>query len=162
MTNHKPVEPSQLYHPCNPEKFTFGTTAELEDLTEIIGQIRAIQAVQFGIGIQKDGYNLFVLGPSGLGKRSMVQKFLETKAETRPVPDDWCYINNFNQPHKPIALRLPSGKGIELSQHMEERVDYLRSVIPTLFESEEYRNKVEAINEGVSFMFISPEKRASL
>jgi hypothetical protein len=88
-----------------------------------------------------------VLGPSGLGKRSMVQQFLETRAATEQKPDDWCYINNFAMPHKPLALRLPSGKGAELSQQMAERVAYLRTAIPALFESEEYRNKSEAIHD---------------
>jgi lon-related putative ATP-dependent protease len=147
MTIHQPLQRNQLYHHCDVEQFNFETTAELDDLTEIIGQMRAMEAVQFGIGIRQEGYNLFVLGPSGLGKRSMVQQFLESKAESEPEPDDWCYINNFTLPHKPNALRMPCGRGTELSQHMAERVDYLRTAIPALFESEEYRNKIEAINE---------------
>lgn len=142
-----PLETQQLYHPCDAAQFVFQTTADLQDLTEIIGQMRAMEAVQFGIGIRQQGYNLFVLGPSGLGKRSMVQQFLESKAATEKEPDDWCYVNNFAQPHQPHALRLPSGRGEELRQHMEQRVDYLRSAIPALFESEEYRTKTEAIHD---------------
>jgi len=137
----------QLYQPCDADKFGFQTTDELPDLTEIIGQMRAMEAVHFGMGIRQEGYNLFVLGPSGLGKRSMVRQFLETRAATESEPDDWCYINNFVHPHKPIALRLPCGRGAELSLHMEQRVDYLRTAIPALFESEEYRSKSEAIHE---------------
>jgi hypothetical protein len=147
MTIPTPLLSQQLYHPCDADLFGFQTTAELDDLTEIIGQMRAMEAVHFGIGIRQDGYNLFVLGPSGLGKRSMVQQFLETKAATEQEPDDWCYINNFAQPHKPLALKLPCGRGAELSQQMAERVDYLRTAIPALFESEEYRNKSEAIHD---------------
>jgi len=142
-----PLEPQQLYHSCDSGQFSFNTTAELDDLKEIIGQMRAMDAVHFGIGIRQEGYNLFVLGPSGLGKRSMVKQFLETRAATEQEPDDWCYINNFAQPHKPQALRLPCGKGVELRQHMQERVDYLRTAIPALFEGEEYRTKTEAIHE---------------
>ena len=142
-----PLETQQLYHSCDSEQFGFQTTADLDDLQEIIGQMRAMEAVHFGIGIRQQGYNLFVLGPSGLGKRSMVQQFLENKAATEQKPDDWCYINNFAQPHKPHALRLPCGRGTELRQHMEQRVDYLRTAIPALFESEEYRTKSEAIHD---------------
>ncbi|MGC2456774.1 MAG: AAA family ATPase [Gallionellaceae bacterium] len=142
-----PLEPQQLYHPCDTGQFAFQTTADLEDMTEIIGQMRAMDALRFGAGIRHEGYNLFVLGPSGIGKRSMVRQFLEKKAEDERKPDDWCYLNNFAQPHKPQALRLPCGRGAELRQRMEQLVDYLRTAIPALFESDEYRAKVEAIQE---------------
>lgn len=145
MTIPIPLQPQQLYHPCDSEQFGFNTTADLEDLTEIIGQMRAMDAVHFGIGIRQEGYNLYVLGPPGLGKRSMVRQFLESKASTEKQPDDWCYINNFNQPHKPLALKLPCGRGTELQHKLEQRVEYLRTAIPALFESDEYRNKHEAI-----------------
>jgi predicted ATP-dependent protease len=137
----------QLYHPCDPEQFGFQSTAEMQDLTEVIGQMRAMDAVHFGAGISHEGYNLFVLGPSGIGKRSMVGQFLSAKAAVEPPPDDWCYLNNFKQPHKPEALRLPCGRGAELKLSMEQQVDYLKSAIPALFESEEYRTKAEAIQE---------------
>ena len=150
MASLRPLEPQQLYQPCDPEQFGFQTTADLEDLTEIIGQMRAMDAVRFGAGIRHEGYNLFVLGPSGMGKRSMVRQFLETKAKNENKPDDWCYLNNFVQPHKPQALRLPTGRGEELRLHMEQMVDYLRTAIPALFESDEYRAKTSAIQEEFS------------
>jgi len=142
--------PQQLYHPCDHEQFRFQTTADLDDLTEIIGQMRAMDAIRFGTGIHHDGYNLFVLGPSGIGKSSVVRQFLEKKAGGEHKPDDWCYINNFAQPHKPQVLRLPSGRGEELRQRMEQLVDYLRSAIPALFEGDEYRAKAGAIQEEFS------------
>jgi predicted ATP-dependent protease len=147
MTNPSPLQPQQLHHPCDPAQFGFQTTAELQDLTEIVGQVRAMDAVCFGAGIRHDGYNLFVLGPTGIGKRSMVRQFLEKKAKEEHEPSDWCYLNNFTEPHKPQALRLPSGKGTELRVNMEKLVDYLRSAIPALFESDEYRAKASAIQE---------------
>lgn len=147
MTGPPPLDPQLLYHACDPEQLGFETTSDLEDLTEIIGQARAMDAVHFGASIRHEGYNLFVLGPSGMGKRSAVQQFLEKKASSEPETPDWCYINNFAQPHKPQALRLPSGKGAQLCQDMEKLVDYLRSAIPALFESEEYRAKTAAIQE---------------
>jgi len=145
-----PLEAQQLHHSCDPEQFGFRTTAELEDLTEIIGQARAMDALHFGAGIRHEGYNLFVLGPSGIGKSSMVQQFLKRKAKEEHEPDDWCYLNNFTQPHKPQALRLPSGRGEELRQRMEKLVDYLRSAIPALFEGDDYRAKAGAIQEEFS------------
>ena len=147
MTIPLPLQPQQLHHPCDPGQFEFQTTADLEALTEIVGQVRAMDAVRFGAGIRHDGYNLFVLGPTGIGKRSMVRQFLEQKAKEEHDPSDWCYLNNFTEPHKPQALRLPYGKGAELRVHMEKLVDYLRSAIPALFESDEYRAKASAIQE---------------
>ncbi len=147
MTILPPLEPQQLHYPCDPGQFNFQTTADLEDLSEIIGQMRAMDAVRFGTGIRHEGYNLFVLGPPGMGKRSMVRQFLEKKASDERAPDDWCYLNNFTEPHKPRALRLPSGKGAELRQHMERLVDFLRTAIPALFDSDEYRSKAEAVQE---------------
>lgn len=147
MTTPAPLSPQQLYQACDPEQFGFLTTADLEDLTEIVGQARAMDAVRFGAAIRHRGYNLFVLGPSGIGKRSMVRQFLESKAGEEHEPADWCYLNNFTELHKPRALRLPSGRGAELRQHMEQLVDYLRTAIPALFESDEYRTKASAIHE---------------
>jgi predicted ATP-dependent protease len=147
MTSFLPLDPQLLHHRCAPEQFKFETTAELEDLTEIIGQVRAMDALRFGAGIRHEGYNLFVLGPAGIGKRSAVRQFLEKKASKEHEPDDWCYINNFAQPHKPRALKLPFGRGEELRRSMEELVNYLRSAIPALFDSDEYRTRVGAIQE---------------
>lgn len=141
------LAPQQLHHACDPEQFGFQTTAELEGLTELIGQIRAMDAVRFGTGIRHDGYNIYVLGPSGMGKHSMVGQFLTKKAGDEHERADWCYLNNFTQPHKPQAIRLPSGRGAELQHHMAQLVDYLRTAIPALFESDEYRAKAEAIQE---------------
>ena len=129
MTPTLLLRPDQLHQPCDPGQFGFQTTAELDDLTEFIGQMRAMDAVRFGAGIRHHGYNLFVLGPPGMGKRSIVRQFVARKAGDEPEPADWCYLNNFTQPHKPRALRLPPGRGVELSARMEKLVDYLRRTL---------------------------------
>lgn len=142
-----PLETQQLHRACDPDQFSFRTTAEVADLTDIIGQARAMDAVRFGSDIRRDGYNLFVLGSSGMGKHSLVKQFLESRANREAEPADWCYLNNFTQPHKPKVLKLPCGKGEELRQHMERLVDYLRSAVPVQFESEEYRSRISAIQQ---------------
>jgi lon-related putative ATP-dependent protease len=147
MTTITSLAPQQLHRACDPDQFTFQTTAEIADLTDIIGQTRAMNAVRFGSDIRREGYNLFVLGSSGMGKHSLVQQFLENRASREAEPADWCYLNNFAQPHKPKVLKLPCGKGEELRLHMERLVDYLRSAIPVQFESEEYRTRVSAIQQ---------------
>jgi len=137
----------QLHTACDPDQFQFQSTAEIEGLGEVIGQARALDAMRFGAGIRHAGYNIFVLGPAGVGKHSLVRQFLEKKAHDEPDPADWCYLNNFEQPHKPLAIRLPGGRGAELQQQMTQQLDYLRGALPALFESDDYRAKSGAIHE---------------
>jgi len=137
-----------LYRICDPGQFDFDTTADLEDLQEIVGQARALEALHFGIGIRREGYNLFVLGPSGIGKFTVVRQYLEQQAAGAAVPDDWCYVNNFEQPYKPCVLRLPAGKGQTLRQDMAQLVEDLKTAIPSAFETEEYQTRVREIEES--------------
>jgi lon-related putative ATP-dependent protease len=145
----KPLNPEALYERCDPQQFRFETTADLEDLTEIIGQARAVEAVRFGIGIRRDGYNLFCLGPSGVGKHFIVRHFLEQKAATEQTPSDWCYVNNFDDPQKPRALQLPPGQGVTLRQDVERLLQELRSAIPAVFESEAYRTRKQVVEQEI-------------
>jgi lon-related putative ATP-dependent protease len=149
MTIVQPLPAGQLRRQCDPSQFDFETTDELEDLSlnEIVGQERAVDAILFGIGIRREGYNLFALGPSGTGKRTTITQFLEKQASVEPTPSDWCYVNNFQQPHKPRALRLPPGQGHVLRKDMEQLIDELRTVIPAAFESEDYRTRRQEAQE---------------
>ena len=133
------------------------STAELEPLKEIIGQDRAVKALQFGLKIQDKGFNIYVSGLPGTGRRSAIVRFLEEVARTRPVPHDWCYVNNFEDPNRPNALRLPAGKGAEFRKDMEEAVSEAKRALPTAFESEEYARRrsdtlkaIETEREGVT------------
>ena len=146
----KSLEPAALFRHCDVQAFDFETTAELEKLTEIIGQPRAVDAVRFGIGIRREGYNLFALGPAGSGKRSLVQRYVTERAASEPLPPDWCYINNFEQAHKPHMLQLPAGRGVELQNDMEQLIDDLHGAIPAVFESSEYRTRAQSIEEEIS------------
>jgi len=111
MQPGKPLSPAELYRNCDHALFDFETTKDLEHLTEPFGQDRAVEAIHFSTGMETPGYNLYVLGPPGSGKHSIVRSLLGQKAAARPVPDDWCYVNNFNNPKNPRALRLPAGHG---------------------------------------------------
>ena len=139
------LSPELLCGYCHPSRFPFETTDELEALDEFVGQARAAGAVRFGIGIRRDGYNLYVLGPPGAGKRTLVQEFLARRAKGEGRPSDWCYVHDFEQPHKPRALRLPPGRGVRLRNDMRQLVDELRVAIPAAFESEEYRARAQQI-----------------
>ena len=142
-----PLEAHELYHACNPEDLAFATTADLEELTDTIGQDRALEAIDFGVGIKHDGYNLFVLGSTGIGKHFIVTNELQKRVQESSVPSDWCYVNNFNEYHKPKALELPAGMGKALRDDMAQLVDDLQNAIPASFRSDEYRTRVQEINE---------------
>jgi lon-related putative ATP-dependent protease len=142
-----PLPASALCWDCDPEKLPFQTTDDLPDLTEFLGQARALDAVRFGIGIRRDGYNLYVLGPPGVGKRTIVQSFLEQKAIADSRPNDWCYVQNFDEPHKPRALWLPAGCGAEFVADMEGLVEDLRSSIPSALETEEHKARIQEIEQ---------------
>lgn len=141
------LEPHQLRRRSDPEQFRFETTAELPDLAEVLGQPRAIEAIRFGIGIRRPGYNLYVLGAPGTGRHAVVERFLREQAEREAEPSDWCYVNNFADPQKPKALRLPRGRGTALARDMQGLVEDLRAAIPAAFESEEYRTRHGEIEE---------------
>lgn len=141
------LSPGQLCTRCDPEVFEFTTTAELDGSTEISGQDRALDAIRFSIGIRRDGFNLFALGPAGTGKQSTVQHYLSRLAPAEPLPDDWCYVYNFSKPRHPKALRLPPGMACMLESDMEHLVETLFSVMPTAFSSEEYQSREKEIRE---------------
>lgn len=141
MSPVAPLPPEALYQPCVFDQLEFTTTDDLQTEVEFIGQDRAIKALELGITIQRQGYNIFALGPSGTGKHALVRRLVEERAATEPPPDDWCYVNNFQQPYIPRALRLPPGTGRELQRDMERIVEELRTGLSSAFESEEYQTR---------------------
>jgi lon-related putative ATP-dependent protease len=147
MNAVKELEASALYHRADPSQFGFKTTDDLEELTEIVGQPRAAEAIKFGVGIESRGYNVFALGPAGTGKRTTVRQSFEERAKRGPVPDDWCYVNNFVEPHKPKAIRLAAGQGRAFHDDMERLVGGLTTALSAAFESEEYQSRRQAIGQ---------------
>lgn len=150
MTTPKALSSDRLRAHCDASQFNFETTDELPDLTEIIGQPRAQEALRFGIGIRHEGYNIYALGPPGMGKHSLVKQLITQQATGKAVPSDWCYANNFSEPHKPVALQLPPGRGAKLRQDMERLIDDLLTLIPSAFENEEYRNRLQEIEDALT------------
>jgi lon-related putative ATP-dependent protease len=143
-----PLKPEQLYRRCDAERFDFQTTAELDSLDGFVGQERAIDALRFGVGMRHKGYNLFVLGPSGTGRHALARREIERRAAAEPVPADWCYVHNFKDMHRPRALRLPPGRGAELKRNSEQLIGDLQAAITGVFESDEYRTRVQAMSEA--------------
>ncbi|MCO6441714.1 MAG: AAA family ATPase [Nitrococcus mobilis] len=147
MVIPKPLNPEELYRRCDPKTFDFETTAELEPFNEIVGQNRVLETLRFGTGINSEGYNLFVLGPPGIGKHEVVEKFLHARAADEPTPSDWVYINNFTNPHKPRLIELSAGRGERFREELEQLVQELRSAIPATFESEEYQSRLHDLQQ---------------
>ncbi|MCB1950127.1 ATP-binding protein [Nitrosomonas sp.] len=143
----KPLDKHQLYTPCDIDRFDFETTDQLDSFKGIIGQDRAMQALHLGVNIQHDGYNLFVLGPTGLGKHTVVREYLESLPKSRETPPDWVYVNNFEKPSEPIAISLTSEHASIFRDDMHQLVEDLCSAIPGAFETDEYRLRLQEIDD---------------
>lgn len=140
-----PLNPKELCKKTDLRQFKFDTTDELDANIEFVGQKRALEALTFGIGIQSSGYNLYAMGSDGVGKHAVVMSILNQEAPYKNKPYDWCYLNNFEEPQQPIAIALPAGMGNGLKKDMEILIDNLKLGIPVIFESDDYRNKMQNI-----------------
>lgn len=144
----KSLNAGQLYRQCDIEHFSFETTDDLESLEHpLIGQDRAFASAEFGIRMERDGYNIYALGPEETDKRDMLEDILNKEASGRNVPCDWCYVCNFKDENKPVALELPSGKASRLRDLMNNLVEDLPNILTSAFESEEYQNRRQTIEE---------------
>lgn len=149
MSVHE-LDAQSIYRRCDPKRFTFQTTAELEDLSQIIGQPRAIDAVKFATGIREKGYNLFVMGDAGSGKRSLILQYFPQVAADKASPSDWCYVYHFERPHEPRAVRLPTGAGGAYRQDIAELLEDLKAAFATAFDSEGYRTRRQEIEDHLN------------
>ncbi|HXP30883.1 MAG TPA: ATP-binding protein [Stellaceae bacterium] len=143
----EPLPAAVLRRCCDEATLGFRTTEEIPDLPGLVGQERALAAIRFGIGIRRKGFNLFAFGPSGAGKHTLVRELLERQAASEPAPDDWCYVNNFSDPHCPRALRLPTGRAVPFRDAMKRLASELRVALPAAFEREDYRSRREVIDQ---------------
>jgi lon-related putative ATP-dependent protease len=120
------------------------STKELVPLGEIIGQERAVRALKFGLGIKDHGFNMYVAGWRGTGRKTAVKNFVEAQAKGQPVPPDWCYVNNFSNQYEPKAIQLAPGKGKEFQADMKNFIENVKNALPKAFESEDYAARREA------------------
>lgn len=142
-----PLTSDVLYQVCDLGALEFQSTADLDPLTNSLGQQRALEAIEFGIDIDQPGFNLFLIGSTGLGKQEMVQKMLAQRGKEVDSRADWCYVNNFANPQKPRVLKLPVGLGQKLRSDMESLVEDLLTSLPSSFQSDEYRNRLQEIEQ---------------
>ena len=148
MTHTEPLTTNRLRRRCEVDNLRFEHTGELTPIDGFLGQDRAITALRFGVEIEHDSYHLFALGPSGLGKHDVVQRLLAERASQRETPSDWCYVHNFDEPHRPNAIALPVGRGLVLQHALDQFIDELQSALPAAFEGDDYRTRRQAIEDA--------------
>ncbi|EDM49662.1 predicted ATP-dependent protease [Marinobacter algicola DG893] len=144
----KSLSLNQLYKACVLKDLPFKTTRQLEPLAEIVGQNRAQAAVRFALAMPHGGYNVYAVGRNGLGKRTMMLRYLEHHVDTEHQSHDWCYVANFEEPRIPRVLQLPAGKGTELKQDMEKLMGRLMKMIPQTFDSDSFLERAEQLKNG--------------
>ncbi len=132
------LHPADLTLALDPGELGFATTDDVEPLDTIFGQERALRALEFGLGLRHRGYNVYVSGMTGTGKKQLIQHLVEKRAAAETTPDDWVYVYNFDEPDRPLALRLPSGHGIRLRDSLEQILDRLRHDLPVALKAKDF------------------------
>ena len=148
ISDEQRLVPEQLRWTCDPALLDFETTEQLPDLEDAIGQKRALRSIEFGLGMGEIGFNLYISGETGTGRASTIRNILRKKARSEERPDDWVYVANFKDGDSSVSLALPSGRGSELSAHMKELVEAMKTDIPKALESKEYESRRSEIIEG--------------
>jgi len=135
------LKPNELYTRINLNSIDYKTTADVDNAEyDVIGQERALSAIDFAVGMERENYNLYLAGSKGLGKYEVIQRVLQQHIPNKEKASDWCYVDNFEEFYKPIALEVPAGKGIELRDDMKQLVDDLIIAVPAVYENDEYHN----------------------
>ena len=156
MKNKNELNYKDLRIVCNPNIFNFDTTEELEPIRTGIGQDRGIEALEFGLQIDVKGYNLYLEGPSGVGKTMYTKNYLNQIAAKKKVPNDWCYIYNFDDPNEPISVSLPAGQGKEFRDYMDGFIKEIKKDIKKTFNADDFEKEKSLIKKEFE------EKRAAL
>ena len=141
---------------CNPEIFNFNDTSELEPISTEIGQDRGIKALEFGVNVDIKGYNIYLEGPSGVGKTMYAKNYLDKIAKKKKTPPDWCYIYNFKNPNEPVAVSFPAGQGKEFKETMDSFIKDIRTDIKSTFNNDDFEKEKALIRQEFE------EKRAVL
>ena len=147
MLEHLAVAAHDLRRICDAAQFDFRDTSELTPLESVIGQERAVQAIDFGLNMKSAGYNIFVTGPVGTGKSTIVYDIVSKYALGLARPDDWCLVNNFQDTYRPVAISVPSGRAFEFSKRMRKVVTDLRQALPKIFSDKEFQDRQAHLQE---------------
>ncbi len=151
MSSSRSLPAERLYEKCVFQDFSFESTDELNnDNYSFLGQDRARAAADFGLRMKQEGYNIFALGPDEVDKKTLLETLVKEEAQSNSVPDDWVYVCNFEDEQKPVALRLKQGDAIRFRDMMNSLAGDLTNVLTSVFESEEYQNRRQVIEEKMS------------
>jgi predicted ATP-dependent protease len=140
------LAPNALTRPFDADQFMFTTTDELEPFRGVLGQERAVEALQFGVAMPRSGYNVFVMGEPGTGRFSFVRRYLQAEAKRLPAPSDWVYVNHFDEPREPRVLELPTGSAATFIEDLDALIDNLLATFPAVFEQPSFQQKKSAID----------------
>ncbi|MDR0979131.1 MAG: AAA family ATPase [Lachnospiraceae bacterium] len=132
---------------CDPNMFNFETTADLDNIGLVYGQDRGIKALEFGLNVNLKGYNLYLEGPTGVGKTMYTKHYLQELSKQKKVPSDWCYIYNFENSNEPIAISLPAGQGKEFKDVMEDFIKDIKTDIKKTFNNEDFEKEKALIKQ---------------
>lgn len=141
------LSPSDLSAPCDPGALPFSSTAELEASDEIVGQVQALRALDLGLAVRADGYNLFIVGAPQTGKHSILRRLVGARAASEPTAPDLCYVHNFDDPDRPLVLELPAGRSRPIRIELERLVGEYARRLPIAFDSETFADRAAAIAE---------------
>ncbi len=147
MKNEFELSYKSLKSICNPSLFKFDTTESLEPIQGGIGQDRGIKALEFGLNVDINGYNLYVEGPSGVGKTMYTKHFLDSISKKKKIPQDWCYVYNFDNPNEPVAIPLSAGQGKEFKEAMDKFVKDITRDIRDTFNNEDFEKEKALIKQ---------------
>jgi predicted ATP-dependent protease len=142
------LAPEALARPFTAEQFRFASTEDIEPFRGVLGQERAVEALQFGVAMPRPGYNVFVMGEPGTGRFSFAKRYLKTEAKRLRTPSDWVYVNNFDEPRNPRALEMPPGSAGEFISDIGALIDNLLATFPAAFEHPSYQQKKSAIDRA--------------
>lgn len=142
------LAPEALTRRFSPEQFAFTNTDDLEPFRGVLGQERAVEALQFGVAMPRPGYNVYVMGEPGTGRFSFVKRYLRAEGKRQQTPADWVYVNHFDYTREPRALELPSGSAAEFIADMGGLIDNLLATFPAVFEHPSYQQKKGAIDRA--------------
>ncbi len=137
----------QLFRRCDPGIFNFNDTSEVAPTNGVIGQERAVRAMEFGLQVRTKGYNIYVSGITGTGKTNYAETYIKKVAAAEKTPFDWCYVYNFDNPSQPLAISLPAGKGKQFQKDMDEFAKVLGTEITRAFDNEEYAKEKQGISK---------------
>ena len=147
MKNEFELSYKNLKSTCNPQLFKFETTENLEPISAGIGQERGIKALEFGLNVDINGYNIYLEGPSGVGKTMYTKNYLDTISKKKKVPQDWCYVYNFDNPNEPVAISLPAGQGKQFQEAMDRFIKDIKHDIKETFSNEDFEKEKALIKQ---------------